>query len=214
MSGPLLFIIVIAVVDLFLKSLRDKKKVEKRREREDPYNQSTQRQAPNSQREVQTQKRESRAGSTIRELRRSLEGEFDKQIGKVEDKSSKKISRKTNDPNITQTPQERSREAERIRIEKQKSKVDKHSELERSSRLQKARLSDSQVTLGSKDPKRRVDYADLSTRKPISIELEEVLKEGKRSRSRGMLNIREDILKGVIYSEILSKPKSLEKRDR
>lgn len=205
MSGPLLFIVVIAVVDLFLKSLRDKKKAEKRREGEMPDNQ-------NAQRQAQTQKKEGRSGGTIRELRRSLEEEFDKQVGKAEGKGSKKPSPKK-DPYMTQTPQERSREAERERIEKQRQRVSKHSELERSNRLQKARLSDSQVTLGSKDPKRRVDYDDLSIRKPVSIGLEDISKDEIHSKRRGVLNIKEDILKGVIYSEILSKPKSLEKRD-
>ena len=211
MSGPLLFIIVIAVVDLFLKSARDKKKAEKKREREMPNTQNTKRQA---QGEMQTKK--SKTGNTLRELRRSLEEEFDKQIGKVEDKGSKSVSKEVRK---TQTPQERAREAERVRIEKQREKVDKHSELERSSRLQrdrmltKSRLSDSQVNLASKDPNRKVDDYDLSTRKPISIELEDSSKQKKDDRRRGILDIREDILKGVIYSEILSQPKSRQRRD-
>lgn len=210
MSGPLLFIIVIAVVDLFLKSARDKKKAEKKREREMPNTQNTKRQA---QGEMQTKK--SKTGNTLRELRRSLEEEFDKQIGKVEDKGSKSVSKEVRK---TQTPQERAREAERVRIEKQREKVDKHSELEKSSRLQrdrmltKSRLSDSQVNLASKDPNRKVDDYDLSTRKPISIELEDSSKQKKDDR-RGILDIREDILKGVIYSEILSQPKSRQRRD-
>lgn len=210
MSGPLLFIIVIAVVDLFLKSARDKKKAEKKREREMPNTQNTKRQ---DQGEMQTKK--SQTGNTLRELRRSLEEEFDKQIGKVEDKGSKSVSKEVRK---TQTPQERAREAERVRIEKQREKVDKHSELERSSRLQrdrmltKSRLSDSQVNLASKDPNRKVDDYDLSTRKPISIELEDSSKQKKDDR-RGILDIREDILKGVIYSEILSQPKSRQRRD-
>ena len=211
MSGPLLFIIVIAVVDLFLKSARDKKKAEKKREREMPNTQNTKRQ---DQGEMQTKK--SQTGNTLRELRRSLEEEFDKQIGKVEDKGSKSVSKEVRK---TQTPQERAREAERVRIEKQREKVDKHSELERSSRLQrdrmltKSRLSDSQVNLASKDPNRKVDDYDLSTRKPISIELEDSSKQKKDDRRRGILDIREDILKGVIYSEILSQPKSRQRRD-
>lgn len=210
MSGPLLFIIVIAVVDLFLKSARDKKKAEKKREREMPNTQNTKRQ---DQGEMQTKK--SQTGNTLRELRRSLEEEFDKQIGKVEDKGSKNVSKEVRK---TQTPQERAREAERVRIEKQREKVDKHSELEKSSRLQrdrmltKSRLSDSQVNLASKDPNRKVDDYDLSTRKPISIELEDSSKQKKDDR-RGILDIREDILKGVIYSEILSQPKSRQRRD-
>lgn len=205
MSGPLLFIIAIAVADIFLKSVRDKKNVQKRRERE----------MPNTQNQTQTKK--SKTGNTIRELRQSLEEEFDKQIGKIEDKDAKSVPKEVIKP---QTPQERAREAERVRMEKHKEKINKHSELEKSSRLKrdvmltKARLSEKQVNLSSKDPNGRVDDYDLSTRKPISIELEDSLKKGKDDRRYGMINIKDDILKGIIYSEILSKPKSLEKKIR
>lgn len=104
------------------------------------------------------------------------------------------------------------------RIETQRAKVLKHSDYEKDRRLQRAevlnksRLSDSQVTLSSRMSKRNSDDYDLDKRRKTSIETLNIAKEARDKKTSGFLNIKDDILKGVIYSEILSKPKSLNRK--
>ena len=104
------------------------------------------------------------------------------------------------------------------RIEKQRAKVLKHSDYEKDRRLQraevlkKASLADHQVPLASRMSKRNMDDYDLDKRRKASIDALEISKETLHKEKSEFLNIKDDILKGVIYAEILSKPKSLEKK--
>lgn len=104
------------------------------------------------------------------------------------------------------------------RIEAQRAKVLKHSDYEKDRGLQrpeilrKTSLSDHQVPLASRMRKRNMDDYDLDKRRSASIEALEVSKETSDKETSGFLNIKDDILKGVIYAEILSKPKSLDKK--
>lgn len=104
------------------------------------------------------------------------------------------------------------------RIESQRTKAKQHADFEKNRRLQrdsvlqKARLSDSQVTLASKMTGRNLDDYDLDKKRKLSIDLIKSDQDQEKKRAPVFLNIEKDILKGVIYSEILSKPKSLEKK--
>ena len=103
------------------------------------------------------------------------------------------------------------------KIQQQKAKVEKHSELLAANRKRRkelsrqVRLSERQVPLANQDPKRRMDDYDLDQRRKVTIETQNVGDLSKSKSINKKLNIKEDILKAVIYSEILSKPKSLEK---
>ena len=103
-------------------------------------------------------------------------------------------------------------------IYRQEQKIINHSELEESRRLKKdrlikaSRLSDSQVPLAQQDPKRRLDGYDLGTNRDVSIEAARKKDLNENSNNNRTLNIQDDIVKAVIYSEILSKPKSMERK--
>lgn len=103
-------------------------------------------------------------------------------------------------------------------IRRQEAKITRHSEMERSRRLQRdtlirsSHLSEGRVTLAESVPKRRMRDYDLGQQKSVSIQTADLDKSKTQRDSSRRLNIREDILKGVIYSEILAKPKSLEKK--
>jgi hypothetical protein len=208
MPSPLIFFVVIVVIDLVLKSMKDKKKVE--RERNSRTTVST---TETSTRRPQVEQK--RSGATLRDLRRIMEEEFEKQTGNVENLDSRTQSREDSSSRKTEIPVKKTRED---LIRSQREKINKHSEFEKSKRLQKeqmltkSRLSDSQVTLASQHPNhRKMDHVDLETRRPVTIEVKDTSESQDGSRPQGILNIQEDILKGIIYSEILSKPKSMQK---
>jgi LAS superfamily LD-carboxypeptidase LdcB len=202
MPSPLIFFVVVVVIDLILKSIKDKKKIEEKRQKDI------------TQTATQTQTQQKKSNNTIRELRKSIEEEFERQKDKMEN---------INPRNVSNEAQERPRREGRERktrqelIEKQREKINKHSEMDNSKRLQrestmsKSRLSDSQIPLGQKDSKRKSRYDDLENRRPVTIEVENTSRENKKSGVSGMVNIEKDILKGIIFSEILSKPKSISK---
>lgn len=198
--NPLIFFVVIIVIDLVLKSLRDKKTVERKRQ-EDLRNATPQ---------VERKK----PSSTIRELRRSMEEEFNKGKEKLEDFQTNNTPK---EDEISTRREGRQRQARKELIENQREKINKHSDFEKNRRLEKekvlskSRLSERQVPLSQQDPKRKVNYDDLDTRKPVTIKVEDTSTKSKESKQYGMINIEEDILKGIIYSEILSKPKSMQK---
>lgn len=215
MSGPILFFVVVVVIDLVLKSVREKKKVDENRERMTPSPTKTSTTKPQVDRE--------RSGGALRDLRRMMEEEFQKQSGNIENLDPRRAeSMETrNKPIVDDTPIKRENTAKKTReelIQNQKDKINKHSELEKSRRLQKdqmftsSRLSDSQVTLASQHINGGDDNDyDFSTRKPVTIGLKDTSRAKGQSRSLGILNIKEDIIRGVIYSEILGKPKSMKK---
>ncbi len=212
MSGPILFFLAVVVIDLVLKSVRGKKNIEKERERR-----TTPSTANSTSSKPQVDQK--RSGGSLRELKKMLEEEFQNQTGE-----GKGLERK---PETLSQPAEKDllknqdisrKQTREDLIKNQKEKVDKHSELEKNRRLQKdqmltrARLSDSQVTLASQHINgRKIDDFDFSTKKPLTIELEEKEKMKARSKSRKKLNIKKDIVKGIVYSEILGKPKSMQK---
>lgn len=103
------------------------------------------------------------------------------------------------------------------RIEDQRDKVREHSELERSQRMQKqqmlraTRLSEQLVPLAKKDPKHRMENYDLDQKRRVSIQTSEAAATSLKSKTSKDIDIKRDIKKAIIYSEILGKPKSLQK---
>lgn len=212
MSGPILFFVAVVVIDLILKSAREKKKVQQDRNRKT---------TPTTKPQVEKK----RSGGTLRDLKRMMEEEFEKQAGSFDNVDPRRVESGKDRSQSTGygSPLEKERPVKKTReelIQNQKDKINKHSEFEKSRRLQKeqmltkARLSDSQVTLASQHvngSKNAIGDYDFGTKKSVTIELKDSEKARIRSRSQGILNIKEDILKGIIYSEILSKPKSMKK---
>lgn len=103
-------------------------------------------------------------------------------------------------------------------IKAQEDKISKHSDMEKSRRTQRdqmlksSRLSDQQVTLASQAPKRYLEDYDLDKQRKVSIETTDLESINNKNKINRTLNIKEDILKAVVYSEILKAPKSLEKK--
>lgn len=200
MSSPLIFFVIILVINLVLTSSKEKKKVQKKRQ--------------SDMRNTQPQVEKKKPGSTIRELRHSLENQFERQMGKSDDFDNKGIPKETQVSSRREGMENLDRKE---LIQKQREKINKHSVFEQDKRLKRqeivpsSRLSDIRA---SKDPSRRVDYEDLETIKPVTIEVEDTAKNLNSSKQHGMINIKKDIVKGIIYSEILSKPKSMEKHIR
>lgn len=215
MSGPILFFLAVVVIDLVLKSVRGKKRVEEERKRRSS--------APTDRPTRKPQVDEKRSGGSLRELKKMLEEEFQNQTGDVKDPESKMDRRfdSTGQPvekEVLKSQDISRKQTREDLIRRQKDKVEEHSELEKSRRLKKdqmltrARLSDSQVTLASQHINgRKIDDFDLSTKKPLTIELEEKEKREARAKSKSKLKIKKDIVKAIVYSEIIGKPKSMQK---
>lgn len=154
MPSPLLFFIFIIVVDLLLKSARDKKKIEE----------SKKRKIPEQGRQPQQQKQPRKSGP-FADLRKILEEEIQK---------------------------ERQREFERKNIQGEVL-VEPEPKVER---------------------RPKVDY-DLGI-KPRSVEEKPIQEEKVESAETKTISkgFKEDIIKGIIFSEILSEPKGVKNQRR
>lgn len=210
MSSPIIFFVIIIVIDLILKSNKNKKKYEEN---------SSRRVDPSGDR-ARPAEEDRRSGRTLRDLREMMEEEFQKLDGDRKDLSTRKVKPDNVESRDFDTPQkreDRARQTRDLAIEKQRAKVNEHSELEKSRRLTKermfasSRLSDSQVPLSGQDPKRRMDDYDLGERKRLSIEVEAKAARDKSAGAHKFFNMDEDLIKAVVYSEILGKPKSMKK---
>ena len=104
------------------------------------------------------------------------------------------------------------------RIEDQRAKEREHSDFEKSQRMRKqqvlrsTRLSEQLVPLAQKDPKHRMENYDLDQKRRVSIQTSEAIKTASLSKSDRDIDIKRDIKKAIIYSEILGKPKSLQRK--
>ena len=104
------------------------------------------------------------------------------------------------------------------RIEDQRAKEREHSDFEKSQRMHKqqvlrsTRLSEQRVPLAQKDPKHRMENYDLDQKRRVSIQTSEAIKTASLSKSDRDIDIKRDIKKAIIYSEILGKPKSLQRK--
>lgn len=210
MSSPIIFFVIIIVIDLILKSNKNKKK----------YRENSSRRVDPSGDRARPAEEDRRSGRTLRDLREMMEEEFQKLDGDRKDLSTRQVKPDNVESRDFDTPQkreDRARQTRDLAIEKQRAKVNEHSELEKSRRLTKermfasSRLSDSQVPLAGQDPKRRMDDYDLGERKRLSIEVEAKAARDKSAGAHKFFNMEEDLIKAVVYSEILGKPKSIKK---
>ena len=78
--------------------------------------------------------------------------------------------------------------------------------------LRSTRLSEQLVPLAQKDPKHRMENYDLDQKRRVSIQTSEAIKTASLSKSDRDIDIKRDIKKAIIYSEILGKPKSLQRK--
>lgn len=144
----------------------------------------------------------------MRDLEKNINEKIDQQPRKTEIQSVIKPERRERVTSQTRLE----------RIEDQRDKVREHSELERSQRMQKqqmlraTRLSEQLVPLAKKDPKHRMENYDLDQKRRVSIQTSEAIKSSLKSKSDRDIDLKRDIKKAIIYSEILGKPKSLQKR--
>lgn len=153
MSNPILFFIFIIVIDLILKSVRDKKKIaQKKMNREEPFQNKD---ALNKEKPIQKSGSIREVMSTLRE---EVANERQKELERRQEKS-KKVIVKTEEQIITQKAYEDNKYWEEKRSSEENRKIQE------------------------------------------SKKLEELSSEN---------NIREDLIKGIIFSEILSPPKSIE----
>lgn len=161
MSSPLLFFIFIIVVDLILKSLRDKKKIEKTKQKRQQELRTDNVRKPSYE---DSQKSSSR--NIMSTLREEIEKERLKEIarrqGRVENI----------EPKVEQKPV--------IKDYKEKEYWDKKKE---------------------QDVLREKNIHTPTETKPVEVEIN---KKG----------IREDLVRGIIFSEILSEPKSIQNQKR
>lgn len=126
--------------------------------------------------------RENTRSTPIRELKRTLEEEFKKQKKAEEEVLPKEKQ--------TVTTMEKS-DTRDGRIKAQRKKVEEHSELERMKRRKE-------------ELKRKNQLSRKEYKEPIKQALVAKTEKDKEG-------FREDVLKGIIFSEILGKPKSLKK---
>ncbi|NLK43295.1 MAG: hypothetical protein GX300_02745 [Tissierellia bacterium] len=161
MPSPLLFFIFIIIVDLILKSLRDKKKIDMAKER----------------RQGELKKSQPSKPRPMADLRKILEEEIQKERER-------------------QRPRPRQSEIPKGRINtKPKATPERSRPME--------------------TPMPSFEEADYS----ISTKAEKVLDNDERKENvlkteMKKIKPREDIIKGIIFSEILSKPKSLQNQRR
>ena len=160
MSNPVLFFIFIVVVDLILKSVKNKKKMEKNRAEKDRM--------PQNELDINKQKPIQRS-APIRDIMTTLREE-------VERERLKELER-------------RQGKVEQIQVEKNQEVED----IRKVNVMAKKAFEDEDYW----NKKRKVEQDEKLAKK---VEFE------KRNKN---INIREDIVKGFIFSEILAEPKSI-----
>lgn len=168
MPNPLIFFIVVIVIDLVLKSIKDKKKLEEARQKK--------------MGEVKGKNfaKPEKENRTIRELRKILEDEL----------QGEKEKNPVEKPKETMETIEK-RKTRKDLIREQREKIEKNSELEKMKRRKEERQRQMEVS--------RYEY-----KTPIKQSLVAKTEEDKKE-------FKEDVLKGIIFSEILGKPKSLKR---
>lgn len=165
MSSPLLFFIFIIVVDLVLKSLKDKKKIEQTKQKRQQELQSEVKMKPNY---IEPKTNPSRSiMSTLRE--------------EIEKERQKEISRRQVKPEVRENLKSKTEEkTTSTRMYDDKEYWDKKRE---------------------KDYIRENNIHTSTETKATDIEINKI-------------NIKEDIIRGIIFSEILSEPKSIQNQKR
>ncbi len=215
MSSPLIFFVIIVVIDLILKSMKDKKKAEQSRNR-DGRQRDMQNKTQTMQKEVTTQSTMPKRSNTIRDLRKALEDEFENQKSKYENIESGR--NQTQPPKVDTVPSIPKASSRMERIEKQREKISKHSELgnlqrlEREESLSMTRLSKNQVTLGQLSGRSDSLFDDSENTRNQKMEVKNIGREDAKSTSYKRGTLKQDLLTGIIFSEILNEPKSIAKK--
>lgn len=160
MSNPLLFFIIVIVIDLVLKSARDKKKIEKSKEERERELQNK----PDLNKQEQMEKPESVRGlmSTLRE---QIEKERLRELERRQEKTVPKEVIKTN-------------------VERE---------------MTKKTYEDKEYWEVKRKEEKHRKEKEISTRSKVE----------KREGS-----MKEDLIRGIIFSEILSEPKSIKNQKR
>lgn len=163
MSSPLLFFIFIIVIDLVLKSSKDKKKIEEAKQKREQELQGR----PDLNKQKPIQKPESIRGmmSTLRE--------------EIEKERQKEIERR----------QVKTRQTQEVRVNRVNMEEKK---------ITQKTYEDNEYW----EKKRKEDY---NKKKEMVVESRIEINER---------NMREDIIRGIIFSEILSEPKSIQNQKR
>ena len=141
---------------------------------------------------------------------------FEDKINESIDQQPRKTQIQTSEDQVSREGTRSQRREDLIKI--QDAKIMKHSDMEKSRRLQReellktSRLSESQVPLAMQDPKKRMQDYDLDQRKTSMIQTSQATKQDFQRDGSSQFDIQNDLVKAIIYSEILGKPKSLEKK--
>lgn len=174
MDSPIIILVFWVLVNLLLKSSRDKKKAERARRKTGQGSSQTQ----------QRQRTErSRMNTGMKDFRQALE-EYKAQI-------EKELNPEKKPPAKAPAAQNRQR------VDKPDSRLEKSGlKTFREGRYWEDANEDKQQATSTKDSK---EAEVAATQKKPETE----------KASRGLFDIKNDILKGVVYSEILDKPRSL-----
>lgn len=195
MPSPLIILIGIFLIDFLLKMWSDKEK-----------------QSQKDLDKTTSNPKHAQKQTTFGEFMKSLQENFD-----IELEDEKPQASIIEEVKVEEVGREGVTSQKRVdRIDAQRAREMEHSELERSNRLHKdklfkeSRLSEQRAVLSSNAKKRIGESDTLDTIRPVTIKANEMALEESKTKRSSLLNIKDDILKGVIYSEILNKPKSLQ----
>jgi ribosomal protein S20 len=179
MDSPIIILVFWVIINILLKSSRDKKKAEQARRKSGQAN------APDRQRQKPER---SRMNTGMKDFRQALE-DYKAQIEKELNPEKKSPAKP---PAKVPTTEARQRvERSDSRLEKPKMKT-----------FREGRYWED-ITDGMAGSDTDKETAG------IVVAIEETEKKAKGS-SEGLFDIKNDILKGIVYSEILGKPKSMQ----
>lgn len=183
MNGPIVFLIIWAVFNVLIKSSKDKKKAQNR-SRKPGERTNTPSNVDMSQRKNKPQKKNFR--QTIEDYKSQIEKEFAMETSEKQKPINKEAVKKK-EPTLEEK-RKTFREG-RFWNEKEEPPINKHLNLEE---------------------KRKTFREGRFWKEEEEPEVSMTLIEETEIGDEAFFDIREDILKGVIYSEILDKPKSLQ----
>ncbi len=174
MDSPIIILVFWVLINILLKSSRDKKKAEQARRK-------TGQESP--QKRQKPQESRSRMNTGMKDFKKTLE-EYKEQIER-ELNPEKKVPAKpiANKTKKTVEKPERSQQKRELRT------------------FREGRFWEDIVVEEDTPDKEEIEVVTGASKK-----------NGSKSSSGGLFDIRNDIIKGVVYSEILAKPKSLNNR--
>jgi Sec-independent protein translocase protein TatA len=185
MDSPIIILVFWVIINILLKSSKDKKKAEQARRK-------TGQTGP--QRGQKPKAERSRMNTGMKDFRKALE-DYKAQIEK-ELNPEKKAPAKAPEKAPEKVPVAEARQrVERPISRPEKPRIKTH----REGRYWEDVIEDS------------TEASSKEEAKEITVALELESKKVKKS-SQGLFDIKDDILKGIVYSEILGKPKSMQRK--